>query len=173
MPIIELARHHEAALAGMLADFEAAGETDIPAYFLPFDCPYDTALNRILAWARGEQLEPGWVPCTTFFFESDGALLGLYNFRHTLTPQLEQHGGHVGYSVRPSARGQGVATALLEHALGFGHGLGLTSLRLTCAATNVASQRVIEKAGGRLRDTYRLTPDAPLQHRFDVPTRGI
>jgi len=153
----------------MLADFEMGGQMDIPGYFLPFDCPHDYAVLSLAAWSRGEKLNPGWVPCTTSFYEEQGSLLGLYNFRHTLSSQLELEGGHVGYSVRPCARGRGVATALLAHAIEFGRSLGLSSLLLTCNAANRASQRVIEKNGGVLRDAYTLSDGGVLKHRFDIP----
>ncbi len=170
MPIVSLSAHHEAALASMLADFERAEEFDIAGYFLPFDTPHERVVARLAGWARGEGLEAGWVPCTTLFYEEDGALLGLYNFRHELSPQLRLEGGHVGYSVRPSARGRGVATALLQGARAFGRARGLTSLLLTCGTANHASIRVIEKNGGVLRDTYPLPKSGRLTHRFDVPT---
>ena len=170
MPIVSLATHHEAALASMLADFERAGETDVAGYFLPFDCPHARAVSSLAAWPRGEGLEAGWVPCTTMFYEESGTLLGLYNFRHHLSPQLMLEGGHVGYSVRPTARGRGIATALLSHARAFGRTRRLEMLLLTCDTTNLASKRVIEKNGGALRDTYPLPKSGRLTHRFDVPT---
>ncbi len=170
MSIVSLATRHEAALVSMLADFERAGETDIAGYFLPFDCPHARAVSSLAAWSRGEELALGWVPCTTLFYEEGDALLGLYNFRHQLSPQLELEGGHVGYSVRPTGRGRGIATALLSAARVFAHARGIESLLLTCDTTNLASKRVIEKNGGLLRDTYPLPKSGRLTHRFDVPT---
>ena len=69
------------------------------------------------------------------------------NFRHRLTPFLESYGGHLGYSVRPSARGQGHATRLLQAGLEFGRGLGLPALLVTCDPANHASAAVIRRCG--------------------------
>ena len=67
-------------------------------------------------------------------------------------PALEVAGGHIGYDVRPSARRQGHATAILAAALPVAASLGITEALLTCEETNTVSQRVIEKNGGRLID---------------------
>jgi predicted acetyltransferase len=65
---------------------------------------------------------------------------------------LEMAGGHIGYDVRPSARCQGHATAILAAALPVAASLGITEALLTCEEANKISQRVIEKNGGRLID---------------------
>lgn len=68
--------------------------------------------------------------------------------RYRLTPPLEKAGGHIGYDVRPSARRQGHATAMLAAALPIAPSLGITRALLTCDGTNTASQRVIGTNGG-------------------------
>lgn len=58
--------------------------------------------------------------------------------------------GHVGYGIRPSARGRGIATwavgALLPHA----RESGLERVLLVCLDDNEASIRTIERQGGIL-----------------------
>lgn len=152
MRFTPLQSHHWRALQTMLADFDDADEPSIPGYFPARDWPRDRVVETLGAWGRGEQLPEGWVPCTTTFLEYDGELLGLSNVRHHLTPGLERFGGHVGYSVAPSARGRGHATRLLVAAVDFGRSLGLEALLVTCDPANVASSRVIAKCGGQLVD---------------------
>ena len=65
---------------------------------------------------------------------------------------LEAEGGHIGYSVRPSERGKGYATRMLEMALAEARRLGLKRVLITCDRKNVASARVIRKNGGRLEN---------------------
>ena len=84
--------------------------------------------------------------------EDDGELLGVVNLRHELTDALRRCGGHVGYSVRPSARSQGHATRLLEAAKEQARALGLERILVTCDTDNLASTRVIEKCGGEMDD---------------------
>lgn len=94
------------------------------------------------------------VPETVFWFVEDGAFLGLVGVRHALNAVLERWGGHIGYSVRPSARGRGHASAMLAHALAYARtDLGLQKVLLTVNTTNAASIRVIQKHGGVLADT--------------------
>jgi predicted acetyltransferase len=143
-------------LERFLQDFFDAGETDIPGYFAAPEWPLSQAIERMAAWGRGEQLGEGWVPCTTHFLVVQDEIQGLCNFRHSLTEQLRNFGGHAGYAVRPSARGQAHATRLLEHAKDFGRSLGIDRLLMTCDPANIASVRVIQKCGGVLLDNlYR------------------
>ena len=61
-------------------------------------------------------------------------------------------GGHIGYGIRPSARGRGLATWALRSVLVRAPALGLRTLLVTSGDSNLASARVIEKAGGVLED---------------------
>jgi predicted acetyltransferase len=58
--------------------------------------------------------------------------------------------GHVGYGLRPSARGRGLGSWALARALDEGRKLGLPQLLAVCATDNVASARTIERGGGVL-----------------------
>lgn len=53
--------------------------------------------------------------------------------------------GHVGYGVRPSARGRGVATWALGELLTHARAAGLARLLLVCLDENVGSITVIER----------------------------
>jgi predicted acetyltransferase len=98
------------------------------------DEPRDRVPHRVLWWVDGE------------------TYLGVVRIGLRLNDELLEYGGHVGYDVRPSARGRGHATALLAAALEEAALFGLTEVLLTCAPENSASQRVIERNGGRLVD---------------------
>jgi predicted acetyltransferase len=104
------------------------------------------------------------VPCTTWWWIEGQDYLGRIALRHRLTPRLREAGGHIGYDVRPTARRQGHATAMLAAVLPVAQSLGIDRALLTCLPDNAASQRVIESAGGVLEDEY----DGLL--RFWVPT---
>ena len=151
--LVPLKLEHESLLAAFLADFHAAGETDISAYFAQPEWTHEEAVRVFAAWARGEELQAGFVPTTTLFLMVEGQLVGVVNFRHRLTEKLEAYGGHVGYSVAPSHRGKGYATRLLAGALEQARGLGLARVLVTCDPINLPSIRVIEKNGGVYMDT--------------------
>lgn len=90
----------------------------------------------------------GIVPYTVLWWVEDGVYLGRLSIRHRLNAWLRDFGGHIGYVVRPSARGRGHATAMLAASLPLAARLGIESALVTCDATNVASRKVIEANGG-------------------------
>lgn len=84
--------------------------------------------------------------------EPDAEILGFLAIRHRLNQYLFDQGGHIGYSVRPSARRQGIASAALELGLREAQRLGIAPVLITCDVDNTASRRTIENAGGRLEN---------------------
>ncbi|MFF0625282.1 GNAT family N-acetyltransferase [Streptomyces sp. NPDC004296] len=95
----------------------------------------------------------GPVPMSTFWWVDGDTYLGRITVRHRLTPSLLEFGGHIGYAVRPTARRQGHATAMLRAVLPHAHQrLGLDRVLVTCDDTNTGSRRVIEECGGVFED---------------------
>ncbi|MGW2831550.1 GNAT family N-acetyltransferase [Streptomyces sp. NPDC001286] len=78
--------------------------------------------------------------------------LGAIDLRHYLNAFLLEGGGHIGYSIRPSARQRGPATWALGAVLLKAPALGLDRILLTCDDDNAASARTIERNGGILQD---------------------
>ena len=106
------------------------------------------------------------MPGTTTFLVEEGELLGVVNLRHRLTNALLEYGGHVGYSVRPSARGRGCATRLLQGAVRQAQAMGIDRVLVTCAPSNTASLRVIDKCGGVFEDERRAWDDGEKVRRY-------
>lgn len=96
----------------------------------------------------GNLPDPTHVSCTTLYLMVDDRIVGALSIRHELNDYLLKHGGHIGYGVRPSERGKGYATQLLEYSKSFMRDRGVERLLLTCDSENTASRRVIEKCGG-------------------------
>jgi predicted acetyltransferase len=80
--------------------------------------------------------------------ESDN-LLGAIALRHRLEDGALEV-GQVGYGIRPSARGRGLATWALGQMLTTAGTIGLDRVLIVCADGNAASARVIERHGGVL-----------------------
>jgi predicted acetyltransferase len=99
---------------------------------------------------RGVAPGPGRVHQTLSWIVEADQVVGFVSLRHDLTDFLAHVGGHIGYSVRPSARRRGHATRALGLALDQARALDLERVLLTCDDDNVASARTIESQGGVL-----------------------
>jgi predicted acetyltransferase len=76
----------------------------------------------------------------------DDQVLGAIALRH----ELNERTGHIGYGIRPSARGRGLATWALGQILFEAQALGMDRVLLVCLAGNAASAKTIEHNGGVL-----------------------
>lgn len=153
----------------MFDEFRAAGESHAYGGHQAIAVRgYAAYYDLLCRMKNGGYPTPDIVPMDSYFIESEGQILGELHLRHSLSPALEELGGHIGYRVRPSARNRGVATAALRLALHRAHSLGLEQALITCDDANLASARVIEKCGGVRTDNSIVQGRA--QRRYWVPT---
>jgi predicted acetyltransferase len=141
----------------------------LPDWILPAFFASEEGFTALCSLSRANEVEAfvaphGLVPQTTLFWAEGDEFVGRFEIRHRLTDALYEQGGHIGYYVRPSARGQGHATAMLAAGLPMAAEMGINPALVTCDDTNVASRRVIEANGG--------VPIAPsgAKLRYWVPT---
>ncbi|MFC4019251.1 GNAT family N-acetyltransferase [Micromonospora sp. GCM10011542] len=99
-----------------------------------------------------QPLDAGLVRCTYRWIVEGDRVVGGIALRHELDDFLLRVAGHIGYGIRPSARGRGLATWALGRMLGEAKGVGLDRVLITCAVDNVASAKTIEHHGGVLED---------------------
>jgi predicted acetyltransferase len=93
-----------------------------------------------------------WVSGTYLWMVDDDEVVGRISLRHSLTPWLLEVGGHIGYAVRPTARGRGHATRALGLMLPVAAERGIAEVLVTCDEDNLGSRAVIEANGGVLED---------------------
>ena len=112
-------------------------------------------IDQVNALKREETTPPGLVPSTQFLSvrEDDGKIVGVIQIRHRFNAYLERYGGHIGYSVAPSERKKGYATAMLKGALPVCKRLGLKKVLITCLQGNEGSRRTILHNGGVYEST--------------------
>jgi predicted acetyltransferase len=95
--------------------------------------------------------------CTYRWVVERDRVLGGIALRHEFNDYV-RWAGHVGYGIRPSARGRGLASWALGQMLDEARGLGLEQVLIVCPTDNLASAKTIERQGGVLegvRDTER------------------
>lgn len=99
------------------------------------------------AWVKKLTREPNEI--TYRWIVDDDQIVGGIALRHPGHHDIPW-AGHIGFGVRPSARGRGLATHALLLMLAEAERLGATSVLLVCAVDNAASAKTIERAGGIL-----------------------
>lgn len=168
--VVPTVRLHE-SWAATVAEFDS-----VPAmqgaglWNLPQDQPLDTTrpgcarVVEMLAALADTRVPPppGMVHCDHYWITDgdgagdgvgdDGQVVGFLALRHTLNDFLLEQGGHVGYSVRPSRRREGHASAALRLSVRRAAELGIARLLVTCDHDNRASAATIESCGGVLED---------------------
>lgn len=125
--------------------------------------------RRLVRTRRAEELPEtlrprGRVPCTFLWLVEGDEYLGSVALRHELNDFLLREGGHIGYSIRPSARRQGHGRTALRQTLELAGEMGLDAVLLCCAEDNTPSRAIIEEAGGQYEDSRAG------QRRYWVPT---
>lgn len=132
---------------------------------------FTTWVARLHAETRAtEPMPDGRVPCSYWWMVDDGRVLGAIALRHQLNDFLADAGGHIGYGVRPSERGRGLATWALGEVLPRAAHSGLDRVLVTCAVDNTASARTIEHHGGVLDDIRDTTLGRLRRYWIDLST---
>lgn len=118
---------------------------------------FKSKLPELVDNARGINLPEGYVPQTIYWLYIDGKPVAYGKLRHALNEQLLRHGGHIGYTVRPSERGKGYGKLLLKELLRAAKKKHLDKVLITCNVDNVRSRRVVESNGGMLENIIDRT----------------
>ncbi|HEX8236773.1 MAG TPA: GNAT family N-acetyltransferase [Abditibacteriaceae bacterium] len=136
---------------------------------------FATYIDYLHKGAQGTDLPDGYVPWTALWLvnKETGGLLGVSSLRHRLTPSLEKLGGHIGYAIRPSQRGNGFGTSLLALTLPEARALGLACVHVHCEVGNVASARIIEHNGGHLQERARVHGMPIVRYVIDLTAEPV
>jgi len=113
-------------------------------------CPGDDVDTEhgFRAWIDRLQQEPG----DLWWVVENGQVLGGIALRSASDKTVGRL-GHVGYGIRPSARGRGVATWALSQILAHAATLGIAPVLAACEEGNAGSIATIEHFGGALLRT--------------------
>lgn len=166
-------RYKDSYLAAQ-REFQAEGinmEFDLDKIEADFEDFVETRLLRMY----GKRLPniPGAVPCTHFWLIDGDEFVGELRLRHYLSPELVDFAGHIGYEVRPSARGKGFAKAALSKALLECKKMFITKALLTVDKENAASKKVIESNGGEYWDEVSNPVNGKPHLRYWIKVDGF
>lgn len=134
---------------GQHEDGFGLGETDEVETAEGFALWIDRLVNQ--SWSTIPFLA-GQAHCTHRWIVDGTELLGGIALRHEFTDFVERM-GHIGYGVRASARGRGVATWALGRMLDEARTIGLERVLIVCEPDNIGSATVIGHNGGALDDS--------------------
>jgi len=112
--------------------------------------------NTAFRWVRNARVEAQRMPRRVWELAACDADRKVIGSGRLSIWDATNRSGDIGYVVRRDRWGQGYGTAIAEELIEFGfRRLHLHRLWATCVAENVASARVLEKAGMRLEGRVR------------------
>ncbi|MGC8481160.1 MAG: GNAT family N-acetyltransferase [Acidimicrobiales bacterium] len=114
------------------------------------ELPWLDWLAALELQAQSREITTTSVPALQLKAVFGGELIGRVSIRLALNDWLTRYGGHIGYYLRPSMRGQGHGTELLRQSLIIARALGVREVHIFCDDDNAASARVAERCGGIL-----------------------
>ena len=122
-----------------------------------------------LRWTGRSAADPvkGWVPTEDFAIVAADVTVGAIVLRLGDTESLRRYGGQVGYRVAPAHQRRGYATEALRLLMPIAVTHGFAELWVTCRPGNIASRRVLEKAGARFVEVVKTPTDSDLFARGD------
>lgn len=115
---------------------------------------YKEWVSKVSAKTKRANVSENKVPSYTYFYvrEENMKIIGMIDIRLELNDFLLTEGGHIGYSIRPTERGKGYGTMMLQKALEFCKSIGLNKVLIICDKVNNASAGVIKNCGGQLEN---------------------
>lgn len=137
----------------MMSEFKNSGSAHDGGFWDPDSFDYDSWIEMNQNFELGIGVPDHFVPSIQYvFFDDMNKSLGFLSLRLRLNEALFESGGHIGYSVRPSQRGNGYAKQVLATGLQYAKNKNICPVLVTCKEENSASRSVILANGGHFED---------------------
>lgn len=169
MELISPTEEYEASWHRAVGEFRNSGQATIKLWEVLGD-PNDLegCVRAAQNHARGVGLPPDWVPYNIYWLVDGGEIVGIVSIRRKLNDFLLREGGHIGYEIVPSKRKLGHGNKLLELVLEKAKGLGLEKVLITSLEDNIASQKIIEKCGGKIENKIEASDGLTRRYWIDL-----
>lgn len=105
---------------------------------------------------------------TEYFVMQDNQIIGMIEIREKYPKVLLNEFGHIGYSLSPSYRSQGLAPQMLDLALQICRENHMHSVLITCTDTNIPSYKTIERCGGNCLCKFTSRFENTLYRRYQI-----
>ncbi|MCK7485038.1 MAG: GNAT family N-acetyltransferase [Bacillus subtilis] len=139
---------HEQAYLEFIREWTDRNENIVP-YSARLDGRGYTAFLMLQKDREDRSKIPAEFVVSSFYLFMEGnAIVGAVSIRHELNERLLMTGGHIGYGIRPTRRGEGLAKIMLSLALDKVRNLGIQEVLMTCYRDNLRSARTIQACGG-------------------------
>ena len=174
MKLIEPTMEYDKQVQAYRREFlETEGSMDGCGSLRRFDKTEDW-LAQIESFRHPETTPVDKVTSTQFIYvrEEDRKIVGVIQIRHTFNEYLEKYAGHIGYSVCPSERRHGYATAMLREALPFCRSIGLERVLISCVVGNEGSRKTILNNGGVYESTVFEPKEQIYLERYWIDLSG-
>ena len=152
---------------------ELGSETRYP-YPLDLDHrDFPRLVEKLNGYAHGVNLPDHLVPNTTFWLVEGDDIVGCSHLRHRLNDALRTAGGHIGLGIRPSRRGLGYGTQLLNLTLEKATLMGITEVHIHCYESNKVCASLILSVGAKLASTLNVEDQNNENHQSEKILRFI
>lgn len=133
------------------------------------DFSLDAYLQRFCDMDDPERIEPYLARQSNFWvINAEDCIVGMLKIRHYLTVLTRENGGHLGYYVRRSHRGQGLGKLTLKLGLEKLREFGVTKALITIYPENIASIKVTTAVGGIYQDTIYHEESSHEINRYSI-----
>ena len=151
LKLVKFEKKYISQLNEMMDEWTTANEKIIP--YSIRKCDYHN-IDTFIDSLEVQEANGKYVPDSTFFCldTERNIFVGAVNVRHYLNDQLIIRSGHIGDGIRPSERGKGLGTKMVDLALKECDKLGIKRVLMCCDKDNIASAKTITKNGGILEN---------------------
>ncbi|CAE6946901.1 GNAT family N-acetyltransferase [Vibrio sp. B1FLJ16] len=171
MKLVVPSTEYQESYIQMVREFSERGEAFVPFILAEDFDDFPSMLDRLAAYARGEQMPDGFVAHSSFWLVDDSnQVVGCSNLRHELNDGLLVLGGHIGYGIKPSERQKGYAKLILELTLPKAKNAGIDKALLTVNKSNQGSVKAIQSNGGVLAAEKKVSGQQGLVQYYWIET---
>lgn len=129
---------------------------------------FESLINKFEKEEKGLDLPDGYVPSTTLYAFLEDKIIGRVSIRHTLTRELSETLGNIGFIIHPDFRGNGYGYQILDETIKYCKKLNINEVLLTCSDLNKNSYKIIEKCKGILIDKIWDDQDKEVIRRYII-----